>query len=289
MRQNAVIDIIERTAPLSVMADWDHSGIQAASPREEIRCLAVCLDPTPAQTAAAIRAGADMIVAHHPLAMHAQWTDKLNGYTDVLRLLYAHDIPLYSCHTTLDANPLGPASWLPDELGLTQRSLLEKTGVFCADGNEMDGGFGCSGTLPRPMPADDLLRSLETLLPSGTMRLQARMIGTPPAIIKRVAVCTGSGSSLAEQAILSGADIFITGDVKYHDALALHLRNGRQASDHCTMAMLDVGHFSLEEEMMRRFAMLLQRQMEGMRIVFLPGCDPFLPAISFYQAQEVRP
>ena len=287
MRQRAVIDIIEQSAPLSLMAEWDHSGVQVASPREEISCLAVCLDPTPAQVAAAVAAGADMVLAHHPLALRAQWTGSLNDYTDVLRLLYAHDMPLYSCHTTLDAYPAGPAAWLPDELGLVRRSLLEKTGTCVCGGGLAEGGFGCVGDLPSPMPARDLLRSLEGILPPGIMRAHARLIGVPPDMISRVAVCTGSGASLIGEAAELGADLYITGDVKYHDALALLSRNSKNCSDHCPMAVLDAGHFSLEEEMMRRFSLLLQKQMQGVRVLFLPGANPFLPATSFYEVQEV--
>ncbi len=287
MRQRAVIDIIELTAPLTLMAEWDHSGIQVASPREEIHNLAVCLDPTPEQVATAISAGTDMILTHHPLALRAQWTGCLNDYTDVLRLLYAHDVPLYASHTTLDANPSGPSAWLPDELCLSGRSLLEKTGTFYNGSTESEGGFGCVGDMPAPMPAISFMHALESLLPGDTMHSHARLIGTPPTTISRVAVCTGSGSSLSNEAADAGADIFITGDVKFHDALSLLSRNVKHNSDHCPMAVLDVGHFSLEEEMMRRFSLLLQDQLEGVKVLFLPGRNPFLPAKSFYEEQEL--
>ena len=121
MLQSDIITIIEKTAPLSLMAEWDRSGVQVASPRKEIRHLAVCLDPAPEQMAAAVENGADMVLTHHPLAMRPEWTNRLNGYTDVLRTLYSRDVPLYSCHTSLDANPLGPSAWpsrlAPDLLG----------------------------------------------------------------------------------------------------------------------------------------------------------------------------
>ena len=86
MLQSELISIIEQTAPLSLMADWDHSGVQVASTRAEIRHLAVCLDPAPEQLRAAVEAGADMVLTHHPLAMRPAWTSTLNGYTDALPL-----------------------------------------------------------------------------------------------------------------------------------------------------------------------------------------------------------
>lgn len=288
MLQSELISIIERTAPLSLMADWDHSGVQVASTRAEIRHLAVCLDPAPEQLRAAVEAGADMVLTHHPLAMRPSWTSSLNGYTDALSILYRSDVPLYASHTTLDANPLGPSAWLPDVLGLEDRVILEKTGTFTApDGTLTEGGFGCAGTLPEPLSPAKLCTLMRGHLPLERMCGVARLIGDPEREIRHVAVCTGSGSSLLEEAAAAGADIFITGDVKYHDALALASRQDRRSPNFCPMAILDVGHFSLEEEMIRRFAELLKKQLDGVTVTFLPGKDPFLPLTFLSEVPEV--
>ena len=75
MLQSALIGIIEQTAPLSLMAEWDHSGVQVACAREHIHHLAVCLDPVPVQIRQAVSAGADMVLTHPPLTLHPAWTD----------------------------------------------------------------------------------------------------------------------------------------------------------------------------------------------------------------------
>ncbi len=288
MLQSELIRIIEQTAPLSLMAEWDHSGVQVASARADIRHLAVCLDPSPEQLRAAVEAGADMVLTHHPLAMRPAWTNTLNGYTDALSILYRHDVPLYASHTSLDANPLGPSAWLPDELGLSHRVILEKTGTFTApDGTVAEGGFGCAGDLPAPMTLGELCVAMRTHLPLERMCSVARLIGDPAREIRRVAVCTGSGSSLMEEAAAASADVFITGDVKYHDALALASRQDRRSPNFCPMAILDVGHFSLEEEMTRRFAVLLEKLLDGVKVTFLPGRDPFLPLTFLSEVPEV--
>lgn len=293
MLQQAVIDTIEQTAPLSLMAEWDHSGVQVASARKEIRRLAVCLDPAPEQIRAALDRGADMVLTHHPLTMRPQWTSELNGYTDILRLLYSHDALLYASHTTLDANPLGPSAWLPEELRLTGRSLLERTGTFLAPeysplaGQVLEGGFGCVGDLPSPMPVREICAVLRRHLPVDRMCGVARLVGDIARPVRRVAVCTGSGGSLLEEAVAAGAELYITGDLKYHESLALRSRHAPQSSDFCSMALLDVGHFSLEEEMIRRFALLLKKQLEGVEVIFLPGRDAFLPLTFLSEVPEV--
>lgn len=119
-------------------------------------------------------------------------------------------------------------------------------------------GFGIIGNLAAPLPWNVFIEKMGSL----GLLTNASLCGTPPATITRVAYCTGSGSSLATRAFASGTDIFITGDVKYHAALET---NG---------PILDVGHFSLEEEMMRRFAARLQENLPGLRVTFLSAADP---------------
>ena len=89
--------------------------------------------------------------------------------------------------------------------------------------------------------------------------------GTPPALVRRVSYCTGSGSSMWPAAAALGADVHITGDVKYHTALD---------ADIC---MIDVGHHSLEEEMMRRMALLLAGELPGTDVFFVPSASPLRP------------
>ena len=65
---------------------------------------------------------------------------------------------------------------------------------------------------------------------------------------------------------MAGAEIFITGDLKYHPAL--------EAAEQLPL-ILDVGHFCLEEEMMRRFADRLREELP-LPVAFYPGRDPFI-------------
>ena len=53
------------------------------------------------------------------------------------------------------------------------------------------------------------------------------------------------------------------------------------------MSILDIGHFSLEEEMMRRLALQLEKELEGVTVTFLPGRDPFQPLTFLSEVPEV--
>jgi putative NIF3 family GTP cyclohydrolase 1 type 2 len=93
-----------------------------------------------------------------------------------------------------------------------------------------------------------------------------RLVGQPPRRITRVAICPGSGASLGRAAFDRGAQVFITGDIKYHDAQALEPLG----------LTVDAGHFSLEETMMRTWMEILARELAplGIHVHFIPGHNP---------------
>jgi dinuclear metal center YbgI/SA1388 family protein len=274
MQQADLIAVLEEIAPPVFAASWDKSGVQVASSRAEIMRLAVCLDPTPDMVRSALDAGADMLLAHHPLTMEPRYPDRLDAYHRVLSLLLSRNVALYSAHTSLDANPAGPAFWLADELGLTERCLLEETGLLIfPDGNRLRGGFGCVGDLPAPLSLEELLARVRSFLPPHSVSGGERLAGATPALIRRLAVCVGSGASLADRARRLGAELFLTGDLKYHAALDLTAANSLDPER--PFAVLDMGHFSLEEEMTRRLALRLAALLPELSVTFLPGREPF--------------
>ncbi len=120
-------------------------------------------------------------------------------------------------------------------------------------------GFGEVGTLPQSMAWDVFADTLAELTGCTAFTVS----GPQPDVVNRVAYCGGSGSSIVGKAAQMGADVFVTGDVKYHGAVE------------SPVCMADVGHFSLEEEMMRRFAAELDDAMDGVDVRFFKGVDPF--------------
>jgi dinuclear metal center YbgI/SA1388 family protein len=254
MKPGDLIAIIEKTAPLAAAAAWDVSGIQVASRRNHISRLAVLLDPTLPALSAAAEDGADFILSHHPLALRPRFPNTPDAYTDILALLLGRGIWLYSAHTSLDGNPAGPVRWLAEEFALSDVRLLEPA-------PEAPYGFGFAGFLPTPLSCRDFCLSLSGILGKS----QWLACGARPETIRIVACCPGSGADCIPPARLAGAEIFITGDLKYHPAL--------EASEQLPL-ILDVGHFCLEEEMMRRFAARLQEELP-LPVAFYPGRDPF--------------
>ena len=254
-----IIKNIEAIAPVRAQAEWDLSGLQVTSERTVARKMALCLDPLPERLAAALDAGADFILSHHPLSLAPKLPNKRNAWFEALKLLMTADVPLYAAHTSLDVNLAGPAGWLGRVLNLKDMRILEPTTP--PDAIFPDGlGFGAIGELPEAESAADFLRRLARLL-----KLENIVLCGPelPQKLRRVAFCGGSGSSLCEAAAKAGADLFITGDMKYHAALE------------SPVTVADVGHFSIENEMMRHMAELLRQRLEGIDVIFVDAHAPF--------------
>ena len=94
-------------------------------------------------------------------------------------------------------------------------------------------GAGMIGELPVETDALEFLKSIKKTFNCQVIR-HTEILNKP---IKTVALCGGSGSFLLTDAIRSKADIFITGDFKYHEFF--------DAENHLIIA--DIGHFESEQ------------------------------------------
>ncbi len=259
MNVSDFIAVIEKTAPLAAAAPWDASGIQVAAFRQEIGHVAVMLDPRLEAMTQAVKSGADFILCHHPLSMKPVFPNQGGAYLKILSLLLRHDVWLYSAHTSFDASPHGTAGWLGRELGLAGVRVLEPVLPLSGCG-DVPFGFGCVGDLASALSYGAFCQKLAGAIGKSEWTGS----GPVPAKVGRVAFCPGSGSSMLAAAVKSGADVFVTGDVKYHTAL--------EAED-LGLRLLDVGHFSLEEEMFRRFSEALADGLP-LKVSFFPSVDP---------------
>ncbi len=94
-------------------------------------------------------------------------------------------------------------------------------------------GLGRVGRLPEPMP---LVAFAEKVKADLNLEM-VRIIGDPQKLVSKVALCGGSAMDLLKFAVRSGADVYLTGDVRHHGALDA-LDQG--------MAVVDAGHYGTE-------------------------------------------
>lgn len=253
MHIDAVTRQVEEIANPALQASWDKSGLQVAAMREEIHAIGIFLDPLPGQIGRALDAGCDFLLSHHPLSLKPGLPNRKDNYFFALQKLLRANVPLYAAHTSLDVNLAGPAGWLSRELGLRDLRPLEAEGP-------QGFGYGAVGDL---CEAEPLGLVIDRILKLARLDC-ANLAGPEPGkLCRRIAWCGGSGGSLVRAAKASGADLYVTGDIKYHDALEAEL------------PVLDVGHHSLEEEMMRRLALVLTEKMPAVNINFFKSASPF--------------
>lgn len=139
--------------------------------------------------------------------------------------------------------------------------------IYPLSGDDPENGLGRVGSLPGPVLLGDLALRLKTELGLSTVKI----VGPADKPVQRVAVCSGSGGSLLNAAISSGADVYISGDLGYHTA-----QDAQQAG----MALIDAGHFSSERLIVDVLATVLQTAAakEGLEVTVTPAkmeADPF--------------
>lgn len=107
-------------------------------------------------------------------------------------------------------------------------------------------GMGRIGTLPQAVP-------LERFLAQTARALQIEDIafcGDRSRLVQTVALCGGSGSSFLKEAKRAGADVYVTGDMKYHDG---------QLAQELDLPVIDAGHFATERLILPIMAQHLQQ------------------------------
>lgn len=259
MKLEALVEVLENIAPLSTQESWDNSGIQLAAGPMEIHNVLTSLEITDAVIEEAEEKDADLIVTHHPLIFGAlksiDYHDMIGAY--IVKLLNL-GISVYACHTPFDKLIGGNNDFLADLIG-----LIDVNG-FCS-GAEID-LIGRVGELQEPMSLVAMLDLLAEKLQMDPEQMRA--VGRPDTVISTVGICTGAGADLMDLALSNGCQLFITGDLKYHDA---------QKARAMGLAVIDAGHYGTEKSFARNFGEKLRREADGQIEVFESevDIDPF--------------
>lgn len=252
MKCSEIIAVLERLAPPSCACDWDNVGLLVGRYDKEVKKIRIALDANDQVVEQAAAEGTDMLLTHHPMIFRG--VKAVNDGTFLGRRilkLAAADISYYAMHTNFDGAPGCMADLAADRLGLRDREVLEKLG-------ELDGrpyGIGVVGNLEEPMS----LRELALLVKEAFGLPFARIYGGDAGRITRVAMCPGSGGSVIDLAKASGASVYITGDVGYHEGTD-SVADG--------MAVIDGGHYGIEHLFIGFMEGYLRRQLgDGVEII----------------------
>jgi dinuclear metal center YbgI/SA1388 family protein len=105
--------------------------------------------------------------------------------------------------------------------------------LYALENNNIKTGLGCVGLLDKPVSENDFIELISVVFDAKGIRHSALTGKT----VRKVALCGGSGASLINNAIHSGADIFLTADIKYHDFFRAENK----------ILLVDAGHFETEK------------------------------------------
>lgn len=222
---NKIIKKIEQFAPISTAQKWDNSGWQINLGIEETNKILLVLDVTTNTVNEAIKNKCDLIISHHPVFFH---DIKIIDSQYLIKAIQ-NNIQIYSAHTNLDIAQGGVTEHLAEKCGFKDMDTVFefiKYKIFDEEKN-----------------FSKLISTLKTIFGLASLRV----VNSSRKTYKSIAFCSGSGADFISDLEKIGIDVFITGDLKHHQAL-----------NATNMTIIDLGHFHSERFVVEIFENLLQ-------------------------------
>ena len=226
VKLNKIANFLENIAPSCLAEDYDNVGLLIGDNDKSISKILVALDADEAVVNEAKNKKCDLVISHHPLIfkpLKKVVTDDSVSRT-VIDLI-KNDISLISIHTNFDSVKSGLCDLFLDKIADTK----ERTAI---EGDE-ENGLGRIAQLTNPAKLSDILETVRREYKIDALRY----VGNPQAVINKIAVCNGGGADFIYSAAAQGADIYISGDIKYHHARFAY-ENG--------ISLIEIPHYNAE-------------------------------------------
>ena len=219
-----VYEVMQRLAPPELAEHWDNPGLLVDCGGPVHRVL-VALDITPEVVAEAASRQCEVIVSHHPVIF-----DPLKRLcpADVPYQLVQVGISAICMHTNLDAAEGGVNEVLAGIFGMRDWEVFADG---CGRVGEVD-----------PITVPELARKAQAVLggrcnrPRSGPAVQVKFADNGRTV-KRLAVISGAGGSMFEDALAVGADCLLTGEANHHAAIDA-VRLG--------LSLVAAGHYATE-------------------------------------------
>ncbi len=255
MKCRDIIDKLEKRYPKEYAVDWDNVGLLVGDEEKEVGAVFCALDLTDDTLEEALQAGADLIVTHHPMLFKP--VGKIVRQDFIGRRIMAlieNGISYYAMHTNFDI--AGMADRNAKDLGLIEPKVLEPVIGPAVQ------GFGRVGRVAGELPLKDFAAKVKSVYGLE----QIRVYGDPEKTVRIAAVSSGSGKSSLEDAIRSGADVLITGDVDYHTAIDAVMKG---------IAVIDAGHYGTEFCFIEEASAFLKEEFPDLKVECARIRQPF--------------
>lgn len=243
-----IVSILEKKYPKNNAENWDNVGLLVGKLNQEVRKIQFSIDATENAIENAVKNGVDMIITHHPMIfkpIKSVTTMDILG-KKIIKLI-ENKKSLYAMHTNLDSSKGGLNDYILHLLDVKESKII--------DVNETDNeaGIGRIYTLSEKVTLEKYAEFIKKKLKIKNIRV---ICENKEKSIRKIALINGSGMSYWRKVKSLGADLFITGDVGYHEAL-----DAKEAG----INIFDIGHFESEN----CFVELLSKELEkiGVEII----------------------
>ena len=271
-----LVGILEDTYPLDWAESWDRVGLVLGERSAVVDRVLLAVDPTLEVAREAVETGSDLLITHHPLLLRgASFLPADEGKGAVVTTLLRAGAGLWCGHTNVDRSTLGTVGAWARALDLQDSRPLVPPAAEAegAHGSRLF-GLGVVGTLAAPTTVGELARRVSSIVPA-TARGVAHT-GPAERSVRTVAVCPGAGDSFVEAAARTGADAYITSDLRHHPALE-HVEAAADATG--VPALLDVSHAASESLWLPLAKDLLARTVPDLEVlVSTRSSDPWTGA-----------
>jgi GTP cyclohydrolase I len=207
----AIYEFLNEISPFELQEKWDNSGLLVGNENDIVQKVYISLD-LDEELLSQVDENS-LIITHHPLIFSPLRRVNYDSFaTKSLRTLIQKNIALICMHTNFDKTHLN--TYVAKEiLGLEPISNSEYV-CYANVNSRFDDFFGnvCS-----------------------KLQLEYKKYVKCHDTIKKVALVTGAGMSMIEKV---DADCFLTGDIKYHDAIEAKARG---------ISLIDIGHYESEK------------------------------------------
>lgn len=257
---------MEKIAPSYLAEKWDNVGLLLGNGNQMIHKILICLDITELTIREAVSSGCNMMISHHPFIFYPMKQIREDHHIGkLIYILIKHNIAIFTAHTNLDIAEGGTNDIFAELMELEEiHPLLEKSPYV---DYEHKTGMGRIGIYLEKVTIHQLCTKISQVCNTKKIRI----IGGNQNSIRKIAICTGSGSEVIPWAINASADVLVTGELKYHDAQEVVSQN---------FTVIEVGHFLSEWIVIPALIKRLQKEVITLQykveiIEAKTGIDPY--------------
>jgi len=233
---------------LKPQESWDNSGLQIGDYHNNINNIMLTMDINSKLIEYAVNNNIHLIITHHPFLFSGLKSIDFNTYEgSLIKLMINNDINLYSMHTSYDMAPYGVTHNLAKLLNIEPYEVLHAV-------NPDGSGYGGIGSI-EPVNIVEYAKQIKKLLNADHIKLYCNK---DYKTVRKAAFCGGSGSDFIKDAIAKEADVYITGDIKYHQA-QFALQNN--------LCIIDAGHYNTEYQSLQGIKSILDG--EGLNVTLM--------------------